>query len=628
MYVVRIPGVASFLHPIQIMRPLHQFLIVCILLLTPLAQAQQAAKQTAAKQTAAAALVHYLEREGVTKVFGVPGEETLHLVDALRSSRKIQFVLSGNEQGASMMATGYARATGKMGVALSTLGPGATNLVTGTANAMSENVRLLVITGQGPVKRPVGYHQKLPLTDLFKPVTRLSLEAKRGSSVVATARKLVRAANQNPGPVHLSLPSDVAARQIKVVKPQPAVPVRRPRPGTMAVASAAKLLKDAKFPVIVAGDGVLQERQGHTARGVLAFAKLHNIPVVPSAIAKGMFPSNNELVLPPLGPFSKGKGAELVRKADLILSVGFHPTEVFEPQSFNPGGKTKMVHLSTQKLPAEHRIKGMNPQVELTSGLVQSLGALHSKLRGYHAPATAATEALKLRAQHDQELASYMGAKGKAPLRPQQVMGELRKALDGKGKAMVFGDVGLNKGMLHQWMPVSRPGEVMVPNGMSTMGVALPAAIGAKLARPGLKVLSLSGDGGLMMNVQELSTAAKYKLPLVHVVLIDRKLGLIENHQRRNGLKPSGVDVASFDVKSLAKGMGARGYMVKQASQIAPLVRRSFKANRPTLIGIPVDYSESHAAADRIGATARQAARPRAVPRATTLRTRPTGRRR
>lgn len=564
------------------------------------------ARQAGPRQTAADALVGYLEREGVTKVFGVPGEETLHLVDALRRSKRVEFVLAGNEQGASFMASGYARATGRMGVVLSTLGPGATNLVTGTANAQSENIRLLVITGQGPVKRPVGYHQKLPLNDIFKPITRLSLEARRGSSVVPSARRLVRAASLNPGPVHLSIPSDVAAQSVPLTTPQKAAPVRRPRPAARAVDAAARLVKEARFPVILVGDGAMQESQGHNARGVLAFAKLHNIPVVPSAIAKGLFPWKSELVLPPLGPFAKGKGADLVRKADLILTVGYHPTEIFDPQAFNPRGKTRIVHLSTQKLPAEHRIKGMDPQVELTGGLVKGLGALHRKLAGYTAPTAATDEARRLRAQHEQELRSFTAAKGKAPIRPEQVMGELRRALDGAtargGKALIFGDVGLNKGMMHQWLPVSRPGEVVMPNGMSTMGVALPSAVGAKLARPELKVLSLSGDGGLMMNVQELATAARHKLPTVHLVLIDQRLGLIENHQRRNGLEPAGVDVPRLNIPALARGMGARGYMVKRADQIAPLVRKALRAKQPTLIGIPVDYSAAQAAASRIGA--------------------------
>jgi acetolactate synthase I/II/III large subunit len=566
-------------------------------------RAPRAQAETAPRQTAAQALVQYLEQEGVTKVYGVPGEETLHIVDALRQSKKIQFVLAANEQGASFMATGYARATGKMGVVLSTLGPGATNLVTGAANAESENTKLLLITGQSPVKRPVGYHQKLPLNDLFAPVTRLSLQPTRASSVVAAARRLVAAANKNPGPVHLALPADVAAREVATNRlPKTAPGARREAPDAAAVQRAAQLIRGARFPVIIAGDGVVQERAGHNARGVLAFAKAHNIPVVPSSIAKGMFPWQNDLVLPPLDAFAKGKGADLVRQADVIITIGYHPTETFDPQSFNPRGKAKIVHISTQKLPASQRIRGMDPQAELTTGLVKGLGAVHRALAAYRAPDTAVTQARALRTQHERELSQFMSAKGTGPLKPQQIMGELRRALDGNGQAMVFGDVGLNKGFLTQWFPVRRAGEVMIPNGLSTMGAALPSAVGAKIARPDLRVVSVSGDGGLLMNVQELATAARNKLPLVHIVLIDKKLGLIENHQRRNALTPAGVDVASLDIKALAKGMGAKGVMVTRATQIAPLVRRALQGNGPTLIGIPVDYSDAQAAADKLGA--------------------------
>lgn len=565
-------------------------------------------------ETAAQALVRYLEQEGVTKVFGVPGEETLHIVDAIRRSKRVQFVLAGNEQGASLMATGYARATGKMGVALSTLGPGATNLVTGTANALSENLQLLVITGQGPVKRPVGYHQKLDLTRLFKPVTRLSLEAQQPRAVVPTARKLVAAAKKNPGPVHLSLPADVAALRIPVAPTPGRVPKpRRPKPTPEAVARAARLIKQASFPVLVAGDGVLQESAGHNARGILAFARAHGIPVVPSTIAKGMFPWSSKEVLPPLGPFAKGRGADVVRRADLILTVGYHPTETFDPATFNRGDRAKVVHLSTQKLPRAHRVSGMRPTVALTSGLVTGLGALHRQLKGYRAPQAVADATRSARAEQDTELSRHMASKGKAPIKPQQVMGELRLALDrvekrskGKSKVMVFGDVGLNKAAVTQWLQVRRPGDVVLPNGMSTMGVSLPAAVGAKVARPELKVVSVSGDGGLMMNVQELATAAKLKLPLVHVVLIDRRLGLIENHQRRNNLRPSGVDVPKLDVISLAKGMGAKGVMIKRASQIGREVHKALGRKRPTLIGIPVDYSQAQAAADQMGAALRK----------------------
>lgn len=564
--------------------------------------------QAAGTQTASEALVRYLEREGVTKVYGVPGEETLHIVDALRKSKKIEFVLAGNEQGASFMATGYARATGRMGVALSTLGPGATNLVTGTANAQSENLKLLVITGQGPVGRPVGYHQKLDLNRLFRPITRLSVEARDGASVVPLARKLITAAHKRPGPVHLSLPADVAAQKVKVMGvPERAPRPRRPRPGSRTVGQAAKLLREAKFPIIIAGDGVLQERAGSNARGILAFAKAHKIPVIPSAIAKGMFPWSSPLVLPPLDAFAKGNGAQVLRKADVILSVGYHPTETFEPQNYNPKGKAKLIHLSTQKLPKKHRIVGMTPTVELTGGLIKGLAAVHRQLEGFVAPGSASKAATSCRKAQDAQLQRYMGDKGRGAAKPQQIFGELRRALDAVtakgGKALVFGDVGLNKGMMNQWLPVRRVGEVMMPNGMSTMGCSLPSAVGAKLARPELKVVSVSGDGGLLMNLQELSTAARHKLPLVHVVLIDRRLGLIENHQRRNALTPSGVDVSRFDPVSLARGLGAKGVMLSKASQLGPQIKRALKRNRPTLIGIPVDYSEAQAAADRLGQT-------------------------
>ncbi len=600
---------ACALHNRPAMRALSRALAVLLLVL-----AARAAAETSPRTTAAGALVHYLEREGVTKVFGVPGEETLHLIDALRQSKTIEFVLAANEQGASFMATGYARATGKLGVALSTLGPGATNLVTGAANAASENVKLLLITGQSPVKRPIGYHQKLDLTALFSSVTRLSLEPKRAGSVVAAARRLVAAANRNPGPVHLSLPADLAAMEVSAREPSKAPRGRRPAADPRSAARAAELLRSARFPVIIAGDGVLQEQATHTARGVLAFARAHGIPVVPSAIAKGMFPSEHELTVPPLDAFARGKGADLVRKADVILSVGYHPTETFEPTAFNPGGKAKVIHLSTQKLPREQRIPGMDPALELTTGLVKGLGAIHRALGEFRAPAAAREAARELRSQHASELARYSAdLRARAPLKPQQVMGELRRALDRSGQALVFGDVGLNKGFLTQWLAVKRPGEVMVPNGLSTMGAALPSAVGAKLARPELRVVSVSGDGGLMMNVQELATAAKQKLPLVHLVLIDQRLGLIENHQRRNGLTPAGVELGSLDVVALARGMGAKGYVVKRASQIAPLVARALKAQGPTLIGIPVDYSEAQAAADRLGAQklAGQGRRPR-----------------
>jgi acetolactate synthase I/II/III large subunit len=584
----------------MISRPLALLFFVA---LAPLALPAHADKITAAQN-----LVRYLEAEGVTTVFGVPGEETLQIVDALRQSKQIKFVLAGNEQGASLMATGYSRATGKLGVVLSTLGPGATNLVTGAANAQSENVKLLLITGQGPVKRPIGYHQKLPLTELFSPVTRLSLEVSRAGSVVSTARRLVAAANANPGPVHLSLPSDVAGKLVSAgaALPKAAPGVKRPAPEASAVDKAAALVRKARFPVIVAGDGVLQERSDRTAQAVLAFAKLHGIPVVPSAIAKGMFPTASELVVPPLDAFAKGKGADLVRQADLIISVGYHPTETFDPKTFNPGNHARVLHLSTQPLPPEHYVTGMRPAVELTTSLVKGLGALHRTLGKYEAPATARAEAVAVRARHAQELGRYLEGPGGAPVKPQRIMAELRRALDGaeaKGaRAMVFGDVGLNKGFITQWLDVKQRGEVMVPNGLSTMGTALPAALGAKIARPELRVVSMSGDGGLMMNVQEIATAAKERVPLVHLVLIDKRLGLIENHQRRNGLQPAGVDVPSLDVVSLARGMGARGVMVKSAAQIAPLIKKALAGKGPTLIGIPVDYSEAQAQAARLGA--------------------------
>ncbi|MCC6749995.1 MAG: thiamine pyrophosphate-binding protein [Deltaproteobacteria bacterium] len=585
-------------------------------------------RTTPSTTTAAERLVRYLEAEGVTTVFGVPGEETLYLIDALRRSPTIRFVLAGNEQGASLMATGYARATGRLGVVLSTLGPGATNLVTGAANALSENVPLLLITGQGPIERPEGYHQKLSLTRLFRPVTRLSLEARRPGSVVATARKLVAAALANPGPVHLSLPAAVAGASVSTRGSLARAPApRRALPDEASLETAAALLRDAKCPVILAGDGVLQELAGPTARRVRAFARLHGLPLVPSAIAKGMFPSSDALVVPPLDAFARGKAAELLKQSDLIFTVGYHPTEIFDPKTFNPGGRARIVHLSPQAFPAEHRVTGFDLAVALKTGIIEGLNALHGKLGEYRAPEAAREAAHALRVRHAAELAPYLAGEGDAPIKPQRIMAELRRALDaaeaGGARAMVFGDVGLNKGFLTQWLEVRKPGEVMVPNGLSTMGVALPAAIGAQVARPELKVFAVSGDGGLMMNVQELATAAQQRLPVVHVVLLDRRLGLIENHQLRSGLVPAAVEVPALNLRALAQGLGAKGYVVRSAKELGPLIRQALLREGPTLIGVPVDYGEAQAAAAQLGQSAGSQSRGPAEPTVRALAPRP-----
>lgn len=588
-----------------------------VTVVAPLAAAP-APKAVVPQETSAAQLVRLLEAQGVTKVFGVPGEETLHLVDALRKSKRIDFVLSTTEQGASFMATGYARATGKLGVALSTLGPGATNLVTGAANALSEGIKVLFITGQAPVKRPLGYHQKMSLTTLFKSVTRATIEPKRGAEVLAATQKLLATAQAKPGPVHLSLPADVAGQLVPTVSLARIPSAKRAAPTNASVRKIAKLIKDAAFPVIVAGDGILREHGDRTAWQVLAFARVHGIPVVPSTIAKGMFPWQFKEVMPVLDANAKGAGGDFVRRADLIISVGYHPTETFDPAQANPKNKAVVVQLSQEKLTRAQRITGMKPQVEVVSRLSTALRDIHRALNGHKAPASVRQAGADVRKVYEAALATAAKKspeQGKA-LAPERVISEIKRALgeagkSGKGQAarkqMVFADIGINKGQMTHWYKVDQPRELMINNGLSTMGIALPSAVGAKLANRKLNVVSVSGDGGFMMTAQELAVAAVQKLPMAHVVFIDKQLGLIENHQHRQGFKASGVTLPStLDVVAIAKGLGAEGFMVKDAKEIGPLIKRALGGDKPVLIGVPVDYSAVHAKATAEGKAQRK----------------------
>ena len=549
---------------------------------------------------AAELLVRCLEAEGVRYVFGIPGEETLALNEALDRSEKIQFVLTRHEQGAAFMADVHGRLTSYPGVCLATLGPGATNLLTGVADAQLDHAPLVAITGQAGLERVhKESHQYIDVVGMFEPVTKWSTRVSIADSVPEIVRKAFRIARlEKPGATHIELPEDVAGEEIEMAP----LEVRRtsyPEAQREAIERAAEIINESKRPVILVGNGVLRrEATGRPAVEALRrFVQRSAIWATHTYMAKGALDPKGQHSLPPVGLQRPGAELENVKEladADVVIAIGYDLVE-WAPVLWNPKRDKLVVHIDT----TEAELDGhYHPSIEVVGELHLSLPALAELVRPRSLAAS--PETLSTRGVPSLGATGTLRARGPSgdasrSLPPEFVIASLREAL--APEDVVVSDVGAHKVWLSRFFPTDCPNTVIVSNGLATMGIAVPGAIAAKLVRPERHVVAFTGDGGFLMNVQELETAKRIGAAICVVVLVDERLGVIEVNEERTYGRTFGTRFGNPDLVALARSFGIAGYAVESAKDLLPTLRHALDLDGPSLVAVPWDHREN----ERIG---------------------------
>ena len=538
---------------------------------------------------AADLLVRCLEQEGVRFLFGVPGEENIDLIDALSGS-SIRTVVTRHEQGAAFMADVHGRLTGRAGVCLSTLGPGATNLLTGLADANIDHAPVVAITGQADLNRMhKESHQYLDLVTLFRPVTKWNTQIKTADIVPEAVRKAFKISQtEKPGTTHLDLPEDVAKLETvegPLLVQQPIAPEPHPRQLERAIA----LLQTARQPLVIAGNGVI--RSGASA-ALRQFSERWRIPVVHTFMGKGALPDSHPLSLMTIGLAAHDYIAFAMERADLVITVGYDQVE-YPPRFWNPDRNKQIIHIDQS--PAE-----------VDSAYVVSVGVLGDPalslqlLAERAAPPKRNPGGVDLTAVRELLLEELeLGRKSTAfPLLPQTIVAQMREAL--APEDLLISDVGAHKLWIARLYPTEQPNTCLISNGFASMGIAVPGAVAAKLLYPERKVLAATGDGGFLMNSQELETACRVGTPFVTLIFNDGGYGLIGWKQERQFHRTASVGFTNPDFVTYAESFGAKGYRVKAAGELLPILRDALAQRVPAVIDCPVDYRENLKLSDRL----------------------------
>jgi acetolactate synthase I/II/III large subunit len=524
-------------------------------------------------------IVRCLENEQVRYVFGLPGEEILDILDSFLESR-ITFIPTRHEQGAAFMADAYGRLTGRPGVCLSTLGPGATNLATGVADANLDRAPLVAITGQaGRDRIHKESHQRVDIVEHFRPLTKWNTRVETAGVIPEVIRKAFKLAeSEKPGACHIEVPEDLAREETDGA-PLSTERARRPSPDRQALETAARLIESASFPLIFAGNGVIRGRASGELR---TFARTHGIPVAHTFMAKGSMPYDDDLCLLSVGLQARDYISCGFDKADLIIAVGYDPVE-YAPKFWNPERKKSIVHIDFT--PAEVD-SFYQPAVEVVADVREAIELLGGLVKGQKDP----TPFHKLRQFILAELEEG-AADDRFPLKPQRILRDLRASMGRED--ILISDVGTHKLWIARTFPAYEPNTVLISNGYAAMGFALPAAIAAKLVHPERKVVAVSGDGGFLMNGQELETACRLGLGIVNVIFRDGGYNLIQWKQQTHLGRESGVKFGNPDFVALAAAFGAKGYRVDSARALGPILADALAHPGPSIVDVPVDYENA-----------------------------------
>ena len=525
--------------------------------------------------------VKALENEGVEYIFGIPGEENLDLLESLRTSNQIKLILTRHEQGAGFMAATYGRITGKAGVCLATLGPGATNFSTPAAYAHLGGFPLIMITGQKPInKSKQGQFQIVDVVQLFDPVCKMSKQIVSGNLVPSLVREAFRIAEEErPGAVLLELPEDIAAEETDAEVLNPTERFYAIGCDEVLQLAAAKI-KAAKRPLILVGAGA---NRRNIRRSISDFISFTGIPFFCTQMGKGVVDESSDLFLGTAALSDKDYLHDYIKAADLIINIGHDVVE--KPPFFMEHGGTQVIHVNYKSAKVDQIYF---PQIEVIGHIMLSLDRLCELIESPQKYDLSSFE--KVKANVNEKIYEKSDCDD-FPMKPQRIVSDIRKI-------MGYHDIiALDNGVYKIWFARNykafQPNTILLDNALATMGAGLPSAMMAAMLFDKRKVLAICGDGGFMMNSQELETAVRYNLNLVCIVLNDSSYGMIRWKQSHAGFADWGLEYKNPDFIKYAESYGANGHRISSVDNFFEVLQNSFKEGGVHLIDLPVDYSEN-----------------------------------
>ena len=523
-------------------------------------------------------MVKALEAEGVEYIFGIPGEENLDLLESLRGS-SIKLILTRHEQGAGFMAATYGRLTGKVGVCLSTLGPGATNLVTPAAYAQLGAMPMLMITGQKPIKTSKqGRFQVIDVVDMMRPISKYTTQVVSGDRIPSVVREAFRlASEERPGAVHIELPEDIAAEETSARVLTPSV-ARRPIAEYKAINRAVDMIEAAKSPVLLIGAGANRKL---TAKMLKEFVDKTGIPYITTQMGKGVLDESGELFMGNTALSSGDFVHRVIDRADLIINVGHDVVE--KPPFFMEDDKQQVIHVNFDSASVD---PVYFPQLEVIGDIANSIWQIKEQI--------VAQDSWKLgfyQDVHDAYVKHRDASEDddRFPILPERFVREVRKAMPKDG--IVTLDNGVYKIWFARNYPAFFPNTLLLDNALATMGAGLPSAMAAKLVHPEKAVITVCGDGGFMMNSQEIETAVRLKLHIVVVILRDDAYGMIKWKQANMEFENYGLDYGNPDFVKYVESYGGKGWRIAATDELLPTLENCLNEPAVHLIDVPVDYS-------------------------------------
>ena len=536
--------------------------------------------------------VKCLEEEGIEYIFGVPGEENAHFMISLEDSEKIRFILTRHEQGAAFMAEVYGRLTGRPAGCLGTLGPGATNLMTGVGNSNMDRSPMLVLTGQGASTRlHKESHQVMDVVSMFKPITKWATTIHHQDIIPEVIRKAVRlACTEKPGAVHIELCEDIAHADT-AKKPLSVTTFRRPVADDKIMDQVFARISQAKRPIILAGNGCIRRRATKQLR---AFCETTGIGVVNTFMAKGCVDMDAKYCLYTIGLGAKDIVTCGIDAADLVISIGFDLVE-YHPSLWNPNLDKSIIHLDF--LPAETD-EHYHPELEAIGDLAHSLWMLNQRLANQPLQFDLKQQAA-VKQDMLEEFNQYAEDDTEGSIRPQKVLWDVRRAM--APHDILLSDVGAHKMWIARHFQCHEPNTCLIPNGFCSMGFALPGAIAAALARPEQKIVAIAGDAGFMMNIQEMETARRLNVNITCMVWEDKSYGLIAWKQQNQFGRHTDLSFDNPNWITLAESFGWNGHFVNKSTDLYNVMKQAMSESTPSLVVVPIDYRENMALTERLG---------------------------
>jgi acetolactate synthase I/II/III large subunit len=542
-------------------------------------------------------LVKCLEAEGVSYIFGLPGEETADLMISLLNSTA-KFILTRHEQSAAFMADVYGRLTGRVGVCLATLGPGATNLTTGIASANMDRSRVLAITGQIDSNMlHKESHQNMDVITMFKPITKWNQSIRNGDNIPEIVRRAFKIAiEEKAGATHIELPQDVAKQQsrIKPIEKQEEDVLLRSHPNRHLIVKAVKLILQADKPLILVGNGCIR---GNASFHVRKFVEKTGISSVNTFMAKGVISDRWERHLRTIGIKDADHALIAMKEADLVIAIGYDLVE-YSPRFWNDELTKKIIHIDFT--PAEVDTY-YPPDVEIAADIELAINAMLTALEKEARSKNTTVNYLvcndvpetfkRIKKEIDERVQKYVDNLD-YPIKPERLIADVRRTLSDRD--ILISDVGAHKLWIAKVYDTYHPNTCIISNGFASMGFALPGAIAAQLAFPKRKVVAMCGDGGFLMNVQELETAVRLRLPIIIVIWCDREFGVISLKQIEEFGKKAFTEFNNPDFVKLASSFGAIGYSVKSVNELSDYLKKAKRSKDiPVVISVEVDYSRN-----------------------------------